>query len=424
MPPATATSGYPQCGILGIARSKGQDLRMFTGATLRNRPPRSLPMHLLRTWIPSRLNRFIWTLMAILMGVFSLVGPVTRALLAAQFTTISPWRTFAFGMVVSLVSLFVGMGAGGWLLHRWSFVEMTPRRQLVAVLVTFGADAFARILVTVLLGTSYRSGNTGTQLAQLVISAPIAIVIAVVVLYAGRRERELEVRYDELLAAHVALMREEEDVRARIFDELHGSAQARIVEARIRAQAIASNASEVRVREDAAQLDHDLLDLYQSQIGRMARTLYPAGLEVSLLAAIQQLAERNQGVICVECMSDALVSLLDDPMAAGLHRELRLALYRVIEECVTNAIRHGGAEVISIELSAEIPDGAAVVHLAARNSFTQIPSTRWGHGLTRMNQRVTALGGKTSVEITDSEYIVRVAVPTSQPPLLAEAVSS
>lgn len=395
---------------------------MSTGMSTQSVRPDRLPSRLLQAWIPARLNRLLWTLLAALGGIFSLAGSSVRALVVAQLTDTSPWGALANGIALAVVSLAIGLGIAGWLLRRWSDVEMTTFRQVVALLSAFIATGVSHTVLVALVGDGRKADLPLAQVAQFALVVPINIIVCVIILYVARRERDLEDSYKAVLAANIALVREEEDVRARIFDELHGSAQARIVEARMRAQSIADRCSDEVLAADARQLDAALLDLYQSQIGRMARALYPAGLEVSLRAAIEQLGERNIGVIRLVCTYDPLFAFLDDPLNAGLYRDLRVAMYRVIEECVTNAIRHGGSDEIWLEVSADVGHGDPVIVLSASNECRTEPSSRWGHGLTRMRQRVAALGGEINIEIDHTRYTVRAVVPTVQPRLLASNV--
>jgi signal transduction histidine kinase len=82
---------------------------------------------------------------------------------------------------------------------------------------------------------------------------------------------------------------------------------------------------------------------------------------------------------------------LDEDVQAS--PEIREGLLRIVREAVTNASRHGGAELISVRLSCEdgvclrvVDDGTGFdVSLARRNSK--------GFGLLSMEERARGLGG-------------------------------
>jgi signal transduction histidine kinase len=88
---------------------------------------------------------------------------------------------------------------------------------------------------------------------------------------------------------------------------------------------------------------------------------------------------------------------------SGLAADTRFVLYRVVQEALTNAARHGGSGPVSVTVSAD-GDGAVVAVAnalggEAPKSATQVAS---GHGLVGMRERVAMLGGELSAGATDS----------------------
>jgi signal transduction histidine kinase len=79
-------------------------------------------------------------------------------------------------------------------------------------------------------------------------------------------------------------------------------------------------------------------------------------------------------------------------------KNIAIALFRVVQEGMTNIVRHAHAHTVRLELANEdrlcrlllIDDGEGI-DLAH-------PSFRWSHGLTGTRQRVRALGGRFSLE--------------------------
>jgi signal transduction histidine kinase len=83
---------------------------------------------------------------------------------------------------------------------------------------------------------------------------------------------------------------------------------------------------------------------------------------------------------------------------AEFPKDIAIALFRVVQEGMTNVVRHAHAHTVRLELEfdgelcclALIDDGEGI-DLAH-------PSFRWSHGLTGMRQRVRALGGRFSLD--------------------------
>lgn len=125
-----------------------------------------------------------------------------------------------------------------------------------------------------------------------------------------------------------------------------------------------------------------------------ARGLYPVEMEAEgLMAAFQELAaniSRGAGVRCYfECSSPVLIH--DD--AAATH------LYRIAQEAVLNAIRHGKPRNVGISLSEQ----GGTVKLVVEDDGTGFPEDpadgpKAGLGIRIMAHRAEMIGGKFTVE--------------------------
>jgi two-component system, NarL family, sensor histidine kinase UhpB len=110
-----------------------------------------------------------------------------------------------------------------------------------------------------------------------------------------------------------------------------------------------------------------------------------------------------------------------------------LTLYRSVQEGITNAIRHGKAKNLTIDLveeSGHSRDGAkrqqAVLRLAICDDGKGIdPSTPKGFGLTTMTERVKSLGGSCVIErARDKGTAIRIEIPVKHNAPAIELVGS
>ena len=106
-----------------------------------------------------------------------------------------------------------------------------------------------------------------------------------------------------------------------------------------------------------------------------------------------------------------------------------LTIYRCVQEGITNAIRHGQANRISIRLeeengNASIPRGLALS--LVDNGAGMASETDDGYGLTTMRERVVALGGTCIIaQASPSGVTAKVGIPldmnaNKEPQLVAE----
>lgn len=106
-----------------------------------------------------------------------------------------------------------------------------------------------------------------------------------------------------------------------------------------------------------------------------------------------------------------------------LSRDVELALFRVLQESLTNVHKHSGSAVVDIQLSRS----NGTVALEIRDYGKGLPQailgqsgTNWlaslGVGLRGMNERIGQLGGRLRVSASDPGTLVRATVPDSKEP--------
>lgn len=103
--------------------------------------------------------------------------------------------------------------------------------------------------------------------------------------------------------------------------------------------------------------------------------------------------------------------VLDDRLLPRPGRPVQLAVYRVVQESLTNARRHAPGAAIEIVLDRE-PD-LAVVTIRDRGPAGAPPSPQDGNGITGMRERAAALGGTLALVPHDDglEVVLRLPAP-------------
>lgn len=117
---------------------------------------------------------------------------------------------------------------------------------------------------------------------------------------------------------------------------------------------------------------------------------------------------------------DAQIRTTIGRVAKSYGEDKDLAIYRCIQEAITNAIRHGKAENIHIDLhQVEVANGVGKtneVRLRIADDGSGIPSQQSkGFGLTTMTERVRSVGGTCTIMAEASEgTTIRVEIPINQ----------
>ena len=129
------------------------------------------------------------------------------------------------------------------------------------------------------------------------------------------------------------------------------------------------------------------------------------------------------GLLAPQPGLDALEELVDDAKLSGLPVELTfsgdrrdlpagvdLAAYRIIQEALTNALRHArGSELVGVD----VRFGADRLDVEIRDDGVATPDTSGsGHGLVGMRERVALYGGSLrAVPLPERGFVVRAMLP-------------
>lgn len=200
----------------------------------------------------------------------------------------------------------------------------------------------------------------------------------------------------ELLAsaALAALTTEELRVRREVAEELHGTLQNQLVLVEVQLDSVIGRSHDGPIGEsDLALLSRvrsDLDEIRERDVRQLSQLLYPAGVELGIAHAIRLLVKRIPATIAVEVALDERLGSASNP--DGLAVASRVALVRAAEEGITNALRHGGAASIRLELAVE--EDGPMVRLSVDDDGRGLGegAVRW-NGLARLAERAESLGG-------------------------------
>jgi PAS domain S-box-containing protein len=121
---------------------------------------------------------------------------------------------------------------------------------------------------------------------------------------------------------------------------------------------------------------------------RMAKGLYPTELrDGDLVLAIEGLANTVAATSGIPC------ELRYDPAFHFKNPDAAIHLYRIVQEALNNAVRHGGASRIAVECSAS-PERLTITVTNDGRHFTHPPKESHGMGLSLMEHRAHLLGGE------------------------------
>ena len=229
-----------------------------------------------------------------------------------------------------------------------------------------------------------------------------------------KRNAEVVMQAEQLRGLSTSLLEAQDQERRHIARELHDSAgqilaaltislDQSIDDARQTAPHLVSRLDEIQ------RLAHQLL----REIRTASYLLHPplldeAGLPSALSWYVQGVIER----------SSIQVQLDIDRSLERLPSGIELAIFRLVQECLTNVHRHSTSKTASIRVARE---GAVVrveVHDEGKgmspDRLSEIQSKRSGVGIMGIRERLRELNGQMSIESSDTGTSVKATIPISQ----------
>jgi signal transduction histidine kinase len=126
-------------------------------------------------------------------------------------------------------------------------------------------------------------------------------------------------------------------------------------------------------------------------------------------------AEPAAGLDGLERLADQVraagpeVSLTEFGDRADVPAPVATAVYRVVQESLTNAVRHSGGSRIAVTLRYAPTSVVVDVQDNGRGAETVVD----GHGIAGMRERVAALGGALTAGATKTGFAVRAMIPVA-----------
>lgn len=233
------------------------------------------------------------------------------------------------------------------------------------------------------------------------------------------RTQELQARNAEILqqAGQLRdlsnrLQQSQDNERRRIARELHDSAGQIMVALSMNLASIVQGNPDSHVAEQLER-SQELVQELNKEIRTMSYLLHPplldeAGLSGAIGWYLDGLKQRSGLKVDLNISQD-------------LHRlsdETELAIFRIVQECLTNIHRHAGADTARVDIARHPEDISIEIHDNGKGmsaeKLTNIQYQRSGVGITGMRERVRLLNGTMNILSDKSGTKVMVSLPITQ----------
>lgn len=233
-------------------------------------------------------------------------------------------------------------------------------------------------------------------------------------------QRKLLLQADELrqskmmlreLASHQELIKEEE--RKRIAREIHDELGQNLLALRIDASMLHSRTGDLHPRlHQKASYALNQIDVTIKSVRAIINDLRPPVLDLGLQAAIEWQIEEFRRRSGIECN----IVVRDENFDRDLGEKSATALFRILQESLTNIIRHAQATQVQVDLNR---DNGWLYMKIADNGVGMLGSERKKNntfGLAGIKERISMLGGDLQIDSGDGKgTVLAISIPLTLP---------
>jgi signal transduction histidine kinase len=361
------------------------------------------------------LTRYTTALAAILVAL--LIRGVLSPFLGdyAPFVTLFPAVALAAwfcGIGASILSVVVALlAARFWFVQPAHSLSVPDTPQLVGIVVFLFASA-----VIVAMGEVNRRNNEVLRGAQDELETRVE-----------QRTAELDKANQSLRDLTARLLHFQDEERRRLARELHDSVGQTLAALSMNLSSVGADIRRLTKTAAAVEDSEGLVKEMTAGIRTISYLLHPplldeAGLTSALRWYVEGLTARSEIGVDLEVPDNF----------GRLPKELETAIFRVVQECLTNVHRHSGSPIAEIRLSRSADD----VQLEVRDKGKGIPPEKLsemastgapGVGIRGMRERIHQLGGSLEISSAGSgkgtAVVVTLPIVNLAPPIDAPFIA-
>lgn len=361
-------------------------------------------------------------------AIFCVVGYCLRSM--------EPRRSRAEPLLMALTACQIALIALGWHVHEWHrwllWLQSCAAIGWVVWLAWLRGVLWHDGLMTALLGiVSLQLISLGVNLARFgtpltadtlqmpLVTGPVFLLLWGMVLarrfdrlLAGYRELneslqgQVEAKSGELLRLFASMQAKERekvmaDERARLMQEMHDGLGARVTAALHILRREQSSPVAAAALDDALTDMRMIMDALEPNDGDLA----------TILGNLRYRLEPRLNAAGFELGWD--VEPLDTQVQLTASQVLHLQ--RIVEEALTNAIKHSGGHRIRVSLHRQPGSPGVDIGIQDDGHTPTGPASPRGHGLGNMASRAASIGARLSVERNDQGTLVRLTLPLPKP---------
>ncbi|MDA0676713.1 MAG: ATP-binding protein [Chloroflexi bacterium] len=291
-----------------------------------------------------------------------------------------------------------GEGTGGQFVQSFALVLGVPP----------DSTAIGRSLMVVAITSNVSAEITAAHSTVWLVVGIFALgsmlILSVVHWVSVRSRSRLQVANDALAEQYIAVRESRERMIAAsdttkraIAEELHGSVQTRLFSLWMQLSQLKNQAEKHDGTVDTAELGRitdEIDDVRENDIRGLSHRLHPSIVRVGALPALTSLCDRMSGDMKIVLHADDRTTSFEPAGASTIPENIRLAVFRIAELAIGNAVKHASAKQCDVHWSYSDTEQALLLRISDDGiGFNPETMKTSGLGMVNIQDYTDALGG-------------------------------
>jgi len=203
-------------------------------------------------------------------------------------------------------------------------------------------------------------------------------------------------RTRELQASRQRMVEAGESVRKEMARQLHGGVQNKLIVLAHQIHHLNLHASNDKMAHHLEGIEQSLKSVIDKDVRQVSRQLYPSILSSGLVPGLQSLLEGIDQTFSIRLNLDQNLILSEREENKLIPESIRLAAYRIVEEAVTNAVKHANASLVQIDVDYEA-DVSLQISVSDDGQGFDMVKTNLGFGTLSFHDLAETSGGSCSI---------------------------
>ncbi len=225
---------------------------------------------------------------------------------------------------------------------------------------------------------------------------------------------ELQENMKQLRQARQRITKAEDRQRKELAERLHGSVQTRLSVAWRNLgnciKELKANSAAKQISEALESIREELDNLRETEVRQVSHSLHPAIVSIGLVPAIRSLIDNKPEEMEIKLEVTEEIEELDDIIENLFSEEVRLGVYRIVEEAIGNVYKHA-VEATKVIICLERQDNNLKVLVRDNGKGFDEGKFSKRLGLMSVDDRVQQLGGSWSISQEGAGILLEASIP-------------